>query len=467
MPTEVIGREETLERIHAFLDAGENGRALLLEGEAGIGKTTLWQRAVALAADRVARVLRAEPAELEVIFSFSAASDLLAAALDDVADRLPAPQRRALEVALFMDDVGDGVVDQRAVAVAFLAALRALAAEGPVVVAVDDIQWLDAESALILSFAARRLTDEPIVFVLARRTGTSKGPLDIDRTFVRAGLTTLEIGPLSVGAIHRLLHERLGMSFARPTLVRLHDACAGNPFYALEIGRALHRRGDIDPGRPLPLPSRLDELVSERILALPPDAQEALAAVAATPHPTVSLVGAGRALDTAAEAGLVEIDGQRVRFTHPLLRSAAYALAGTEVLLRVHQRLAEAATDPEERARHLALGADRPDAAIAAELDHAAGRAAARGATEAAAELARLALHATPGTDDEDAVRRRLAVAAHDAGAGEPARARAELAQLLRGGPTWRPPGDDPPPAVVPSRRRHGRGDRPRRAGLA
>jgi len=434
--TEVIGRDDLLRTIAAFLNGDEARQiAVVLQGEAGIGKTTLWRSSVSVAAEKGRRVLKASPAESEAGLPFGAAADLLEGVLEDVGDGLPGPQRRALEVALLLEDVEGRPVDQRAVSVAFLGAIRACAAAGPVVVAVDDIQWLDAESALALSFAARRVREEPVCFILARRTGSSAGRLDVERTFEHTGLLRLEVGPLSVGAVHRLLHERLGMSFARPTLLRLHEACAGNPFYALEIARALHRRGEVDPGRPLPLPGELDALVRERIAALPPEAREALAAAAATPHPTVSLVGAGRALDTAAEAGLIEVDGERVRFTHPLLRSAAYALAGIDGRMRIHRQLAHTATDPEERARHLALGADGPDSAIAAALDGAAQRAAARGATEAAAELARLALQATPGTDAEGVVRRRLMVAGHDAVAGEPVRARGELVQLLAEAP--------------------------------
>ena len=144
MATEIIGREEELAELREFLDAvGRVPAAFLMEGDPGIGKTVLWRAGVELARARDLRVLTAIPATAETRLAFAALADLLGPVLGDVLTNLPAPQRRALEVALLLEDAEGPPPDHRAVAFAFLGALRALAREGPVVVAVDDVQWLD------------------------------------------------------------------------------------------------------------------------------------------------------------------------------------------------------------------------------------------------------------------------------------------------------------------------------------
>ena len=166
----VVGRDEELDRISRFVgDVDGLPGVLLLEGGAGIGKTTLLRAGIAAAGAAGFLVLRSTPSEAETHLAFAAAADLLAPVADDALPHLPDIQRRALAGALLLLAV-DAAIDRRAVATAFLGALRALASKRPLLVAVDDVQWLDAESALLISFAARRLTSEAIAFLLARRS---------------------------------------------------------------------------------------------------------------------------------------------------------------------------------------------------------------------------------------------------------------------------------------------------------
>jgi DNA-binding CsgD family transcriptional regulator len=427
---EIIGRDEEVRVIDSFLRE-DAARVLVLEGEAGIGKTTLWRYAVELAT-REWLTLTSSPTEAESALAFASAGDLLGTHARDVVEVLPRPQRRALAAALLLRDVRGAPPDPRAVALAFLGALRELARERPVLVAVDDIQWLDAPSALLLEFGLRRVHDQPILFLLARRvTAESRPPLGLDRASPES-ICRLTVGPLSIGALHRLLRTRIGVSFSRPLLHRVHDTAGGNPFYALELGRVLKER-EVEPqaGVPLPVPGTLSEVVRDRITSLAPEVQTALATAAALAAPTVSAVGAEDELDTAVRAGVVEIDDGRVRFTHPLLAAAAYAAMPAGERPRLHARLARVVADPEERARHLALSATEASAAVAAELEDAAARAAGRGAPATAADLLELAVRLTPPDAADDARRRSLDAARRHHAAGDAGRARRVLEALL------------------------------------
>jgi predicted ATPase len=150
---EVVGREEELTALAGFLDGPPPPSILLIDGEAGIGKTTLWREGVAWGGQRGLRALACSPAESETQLPFAAAGDLLGAEAAPVLDSLPQPQRRALAAALLLEDVEGPAPEPRAVAVAFLGALRVLSQAGPLLVAVDDVQWLDGPSALLLEFA--------------------------------------------------------------------------------------------------------------------------------------------------------------------------------------------------------------------------------------------------------------------------------------------------------------------------
>jgi len=431
-----VGRDEELAAVVAFLASTEAlPGVLLLEGEAGIGKTTLLRAGIAAASRSRFRVLSARPVEAESSLSFAAIGDLLEEPLGEVLGALPGPQRRALEVALLLREPEGPTPDRRAVGIGVLAALRALAAAEPLLLAIDDLQWLDRASATVLQFALRRLGDEPVGLLTACRAGREQMPLELDRSFSEERLRRVLVGPLSLGALHRLLRDRLDTTFPRPTLRRIHESSGGNPFFALELARALERHGrPLGPGERLPVPDDVHELSRRRLAVVPAEAAAALRAAAALSRPTVGLVSAAAGSDRdvlqpAVEAQIVELEDDRVRFTHPLLASAAYG--GTEGRRELHGRLAEIVVDPEERARHLALAAAGPDRSVAAALEDAARGAAARGAPGMAAELTEQAARLTPPDRPEDARRRAADAASYHFESGDSRRARGMLERLV------------------------------------
>jgi DNA-binding CsgD family transcriptional regulator len=432
----ILGRDPELTEIERFIGSADAGPStLILEGAAGIGKTTLWDAGVALASRAGHRVLSCRPVEAEARLSYTALGDLLDLELPP----LPAPQERALDAALLRDRSEGPAPDRRAVSLATLGVLRALASSGPVTVAIDDIQWLDAPSARVLSFAARRVRDEPILFLLALRSGHDIDPLGLRE--VTTSTRRLAVRPLPEGAMLRFLRDHVGDDLGHPVLLRLHRVSQGNPFFALEIARAL-ADGAIpsEPGRPLPVPDDLQQLLRARLGTLPSGGVDALVVVAAATRPTTELVaGAGgqRALAgiaRAEEADIVRLDGERIDFTHPLLGSTVYAAASTRTRRRVHGRLAELVVDPEERARHLAFAAPGPDPAVADALDAAARHASARGASDAAAELAELARRLTPSGDPAAGLKRSVEAAVYHFDAGDAMRSFALLEEAIANG---------------------------------
>jgi DNA-binding CsgD family transcriptional regulator len=426
MTDQIVGRQSELGSIYAFLDRSvESTAGLVLEGEPGIGKSTLWLAGVAAARERGFVVLVACPAEAERGLAHVGLVDLFEGVLDDVIGELSPPRRRALEVALLRDDAAGDATDDRALAVAVRDVFQLLSEWNPVVVAIDDVQWLDASSVSTLAFALRRQLGGTVRLVFARRPEPSalEQSVDVER---------LRVGPLSVGALHRLLHDRLGRPFARQTLLRIHERSGGNPFFALEIARLLDE--DIDPLEPLPVPETLDELVRARLVGLPAATRDALALASAMGTPSESLLESAGvtsdALAPAIAAHVLERDQGAIRFTHPLLSSALYNDLGAERKV-MHERAAAIVPDPVTRARHLALATDKPDAAIAAALDDASAIAAARGAPASAAELAEAALRLTPSRELGEHHRRGLAAARAHRASGEWTRARKIASDLL------------------------------------
>jgi DNA-binding CsgD family transcriptional regulator len=422
---ELVGRDDEVAALRAFLDrAGDGPAALVLEGEAGIGKTTLWLAAVETARAGSIPVLSSRPAEAEQSFAYAALDDLLADALVDVLPDLPAPRRRALEAALLLGETGEGTsIHPRVIGAAVHSALRLLAERGPFLVAVDDVQWLDFPSAGALVFAMRRLEREPVLTLLARRVETGARQTDLER--VLPAVAELRIGPMSMGALHRLIRARLGRALPRPVLVRLHDISGGNPFYALELARAVLAAGPtLDPTAPFPFPESLEDLVGERLGGLPDATRRALLVVAALGRPTAdeaTAAGATPDLLAPAEAARV-IEGNGVlRFTHPLLASHLSARASPDERREVHRLLADVVGDPVTSARHLAGGIEGADEQAAAGLEAAAGLSRARGAPSVAAELCEAAVRATPTGANAERHRRLLQAASdhRDAGAAE------------------------------------------------
>src|SRR5262245_35590102 len=271
MTAVVVGREMELETIEDFLaDVGRGPAALVLSGEAGIGKTVLWETGVADARSRFGSVLSCRGVEAEASLSFAGLSELLAPVFDDVAPSLLPPRRRALEVALLVVEPGDRPPDPHAIGLALLDLLRKSTEQGPVLVALDDVQWLDPASLGVIQIALRRLREEPVGLLATLRIGSDVGPFELDRSFPESRLVQLSIGPLSVGAVHKLLEARLGLELTRPELARVHEATAGNPFFALELGRELVRTGvRPGPGQALQVPESLRELLGDRLGRLP------------------------------------------------------------------------------------------------------------------------------------------------------------------------------------------------------
>jgi DNA-binding CsgD family transcriptional regulator len=430
---EVVGREEELASVAAFVDEGREGPvALVLEGEAGIGKSTLWLAGVERAREQGLGVLSARPAEAENGFAYVGLGDLFEDVLDDVLPALTPPRRRALQIAMLRDEASGDRLDDRALAVAARDVLRLLSEHGRTLLAVDDVQWLDPSSSRTLAFALRRLTGSRVHVLLARRlSGDARVP-ELEQALAADRVQRVPVGPLSIGALHSVLRDRLGRSFARQTLLRIHERSGGNPFFALELARTLET--DVDPLEPLPVPETLEELLRTRFAGLPPSTREALAIVSALGTTSASLLehaGVARgALEPAVAAHVIERADGTIRFTHPLLSSVLYRDLGRE-RPRVHHAIARVVEDPLLRARHLALATETPDAGLAAGLEDAATVALDRGAPAVAAELGEHAIRLTPPAAGEERTRRRMAAARAHQAAGEWTRSRTIAAEIL------------------------------------
>jgi DNA-binding CsgD family transcriptional regulator len=431
----LVGREDELAALLNLLETPAEGlTAAVAVGEAGIGKTALWVAACEEAEARGNLVLSSRPSEAEARFSFVGLADLIGDVVPDVMPELPRPQRRALGAALALSE-SVAPADERVIAFAFLSTLRMLADGKRLVLAVDDLQWLDAPSLAMLRFALPRLEAEPVAALLTAR---DELPSWLRRAVPEQRLLTIQLGGLSVGALHELLRTRIDLVLPRPALLRIWETSGGNPFFALELVRALERRGGrVDPGEELPLPATLEELLHERLDRLGTPSLEVARVVASLAEPTVRLVQsaagsrADAGLSDALEARILEVDGERVRFTHPLLRSAVSARMPPAQRRSLHARLAQIAPSSEERARHLALATAGPSREIAAVVEEAAQSVHARGAAAAAAELAELAIRLTPPGDVEDTRRRVLECAERLREAGDGSRAIALLEQAL------------------------------------
>ena len=302
-------------------------------------------------------------------------------------------------------------------------------AEDGLVVAIDDLQWLDASSASALGFALRRLPEADLLLIWTRRLGEMEEPSAVENALEPDRIDHVQVGPLSVGAIQQLLRSRLDRTVPRPTLLRLHEASGGNPFYALEIARALGSETAVrDPTQPLPVPARLEELVSARLDCFTGATHEALVFASAHGRLTVAELdhmGIDRtALEPALEGQVIELERGTVRFTHPLLASVLYQGLSIAERQGAHRRLAELVDDQIARARHLALSTDQPDADLAAALEEAAATAHVHGAPIVAAELGEHALRLTPEQNRADADRRTFQAARGHLAAGEVERAR-------------------------------------------
>jgi DNA-binding CsgD family transcriptional regulator len=417
---QIVGRETELAALDAHVSNRESPATLVLVGGPGSGKTTLWEAGVAAARARRWRVLAARASSAEAGLAFAALTDLLGDVETEELE-LPAPQRRALEVALLRAEAESRPPEPRAISLGFLSALRALAAGGQILVAIDDVPWLDPPSADALTFAARRLELARVSFLLTRRPGS---PTMLARALEPGGLRRLEVGPLSLGATRQLLFEQLGLSLPRPVLRRLFEGSQGNPLFALELGRALAERGPVEIGEEIPVPETIEELLGTRVAGLPQPLRRLLLALALSENLRASqliAIAGPVALESAVETGLLLLDGDRVRPSHPLLAAAARQQARAAERRELHLELAGVVADTELRALHLALATSKPDDGLASMVAAAAASASARGARQEAVELADHALRLTPAWAPER-TERLLSLAEHLDMAGHAAR---------------------------------------------
>jgi DNA-binding CsgD family transcriptional regulator len=425
---QLVGRRAEERAVSDFLaSAARQPSALVIEGEAGIGKTTLWADAVRRAGGLGYRVLSCRAAAAESVLAYTVLADLLGDVDDAVWADLPAPQQQALDGALLRHPVEASGIDPRAVAAAFVAVVDRLAAVRPVVIAIDDLQWADTSSASVVAYAARRFRGGTAL-LCTTRTQEAAARLQLPSP---DGVRHIRMQPLTVGELHQVLLIRLGQSVARPTLLRIHEIAAGNPFFALELTRELDLKGRASE---LGLPGSLNDLVRTRISRV--GAEDILLAMASLPDPTVAMVAKAtdltpdqvvQSLGEAEIQAVVAIDGSQLRFTHPILAHGVYSAAVPGRRREMHRRLAELTAEPELRARHLALAdtSGEPETVVA--LDAAAEIARDRGAPAAAAELVELAV----GLAGDHDPRREIRCANHHFMAGDTGRARRILDAVI------------------------------------
>ncbi|HEX2086311.1 MAG TPA: AAA family ATPase [Solirubrobacteraceae bacterium] len=394
-----------------LLESARAGRSavLVIRGEAGVGKTALLQHCIREAAGcRIARIAGVE-SEMELPF---AALHQLCAPMLDRRDALPEPQRAALAVALGLSS-GDPP-DRFLVALAALTLLAEVASEQPLLCVVDDAQWLDGASAQVLGFVARRLLAESVALVFAVRSPAEQRVL--------AGLPELHLEGLPDDDARALLATVIPGRIDERVADRIVAETRGNPLALLELPRGLspaELAGGFGMPQPRPLAPRIEETFLRRLQELPEDTWQLLSVAAAEPlgDPALMWAAAARlgigsaALDPAAGAGMLDV-GARVRFRHPLVRSAVYRSVSPLERQIVHQALADETDpelEPERHAWHRAQATAGPDEDVAAQLERSAGRAQARGGLAAAAAFLGRAADLTP--DPARRVQRMLAAA--------------------------------------------------------
>ncbi len=445
MAPAVVGRTAELEQVDELLRSMRSGLGMLtLAGDAGIGKTTVWREAAQRARHEGVVVLEARPSQPEGQLAFSTLTDLFDAVADSVIRRLPPPLARALAVALLREDPGEAPVDQRAVGSATLGALRAVTRERPVLIAIDDAQWIDQSSGRALDFALRRAVALPLGLLVSARTEAVGPELEwLERIGMSArSRRTVVLRAMSMGAMHEIIRQQLGLSLPRPMLAMIHEASGGNPFYGTELARQV---GDAGPGAtaPLRVPAGVRSVVEARMAGLGERERELLLAVATSPGATIELLAralyaqAARIagpLDRCRVAGILVVDEGHVRFAHPIFATAVSAIADAAAQRRMHARMAAVTADAETRARHLALATVHPDRAVAAEVDSAAQLARARGAPDIASDFAIQAHRLTPRSDGDDLLRRGIDAAEYRLHAGDVAGARRMINEVLATG---------------------------------
>lgn len=410
----LFGRDVECARIDAVLDAARERRsqAVVLRGEAGIGKSALLQYAVQHAEDFL--VLNALGVESDAELAFAGAQQLAGPIVHELVE-LPQLQSASLARAFAIEE--GPPPDRLTVSVSMLGLLAAVAERQPVLCVVDDAHWLDQASAQMLTFVARRLYAERVAILFAAREPELA-------VFPAAGVPDLRVGSLAPDAARELLLAH-APDLAETTAERLLELTEGNPLALLEISHALTRQqrlGRAPLDQPLPVGAEIERVFLERVAALSGEAQRALVLVAAgDPGDADTLWRALAASDLDREpvaearaAGLLH--PTRLLFCHPLARSAVYRTVRPSDRRAAHTKLATASDEPDRRAWHLASATDRPDAAVAAALEAAA--AAARNRGGVAAEAKALERSAQLTADPEGRAHRLLKAAGAAEAAG-------------------------------------------------
>ncbi|HEX2587468.1 MAG TPA: AAA family ATPase, partial [Gaiellales bacterium] len=407
----LVGRDAEVARAWAALTA-PGGGAVVLEGEAGVGKTAVLNALVRRCeSDHI--VACAYAVEAEADLSYATFADLADPLYDLAGGSLPEAQRAAIDAALLRGPDGERI-ELRAVATAFRTLLRTAGGDRPVLLVIDDVHWLDPASAAAIGYALRRLGDERCRLLASVRLGHSAHLLD--RLRGTSPVVSLPLAGLSLEHTRAMLTEAVGHPLSSITAARIHALSEGNPLLSLELARA-QGDGRHDPvGVPV-VPHKLDHLHAARVRALPARVRRLLLHVAA--HGRPSLAALQRALPSstldadlnkAAAAGVLSV-GDEVRFTHPLIGATAYGAATDAERRRAHRAWAAVVDGAEERARHLAKSSAGRSGTTAASCETGAREARARGSMVAAAELAALSQRLTPLRRREDRARRgRLAV---------------------------------------------------------
>jgi DNA-binding NarL/FixJ family response regulator len=455
----LLGRTDEQAVIERFLASpAEEARLLVIGGDAGIGKTILWdaarERAAAIG-DAMSLVARASEAERSL--AHVTLTDLVDSLADPAVAReaLSEPLREALDAATLRGRPA-GPAEPRMVGMAILEILRRLSGTRRVLLFIDDAQWVDPASAAALGFAFRRLDDPGVTVIATVRTDDGPSVPVLEPLRRVPGATELRLGPVSIAVLHHLIVDRVGKTLTRPQLARVEAASGGNPPTAIELARALTRleRWPL-PGEPLPLPADSATLLRDRIAGLAADVRDVLVLAAAMASPTVEAIATAgpssvdavvKALDEAAAVGLVETEvSGRIRFRHPLMLSAALESVPLARRRTIHARLAAGTASVEDRGRHLALSVAGTSVDGALALDAAAASARRRGATAMAAEWAERAAMMTPAEDRSGWTVRIGRAGRWFAEAGEIARGRG----LLLGSLETMPAGDERAAAML------------------
>ncbi len=425
--SELVGRGAELELLAGLLDDSA-ATCIVLDGEAGIGKTTVWRAAVESSRSRGTRVLACTPAETETRLSHSGLADLLGSSFPDFRPELPEPQARALAVAMRLDEPDARQLDETAVARGLLLLLRLVARRyGALIIAIDDLRWLDQPTLGALTFSLRRLeAADHVKLFTTQRSGAVEPSLLADDDAVER----VQLGPVSLGGLHRILRLRTGRALSRPGLLEVHGASSGNPLHAIELARALDPdlRGEA---------RSVAGLMRARLAALPDRTRQALLLIAASGDASIERLTRAwgpdlmESLGPALQDGIIVASPRVLRPVHPLFTRLAYDEAPDESRRAAHRSLAATATTTEEWATHLGRSVVAPDAEIARELELAAFATRRQGVRSVSAALYDRSAQLTPLEATDDRARRYLAAASAWFEAGDLVHARERLEALV------------------------------------